>query len=203
MELGPLGTYLALFLGSLVAFPTTANAEEASWALTAEEEALVQRLASEALTNSKLLVGKTYLTRIELFSGARGQGRNVLVEHYRYQGDVTLQTSIDLDKRQVLGTIALEHSPTPLAAEELERAEQLARAHPLVKRALARYADKKIEVDALLVFTADAEQPSYHHRAVRLHFREGRSYLLYAPHVEIDLTTETARAQANDKAHKN
>jgi hypothetical protein len=45
------------------------------------------------------------------------------------------------------------------------------------------------------------QAPTYHHRVVRLFFRQGRTYLLYAPLVEVDLTTETVRLERTDKAH--
>jgi hypothetical protein len=103
----------------------------------------------------------------------------------------------------VLKVEAFPHMPTSLAPEELAVAEKLARAHPTVIKALAREPDSdKIEVDALVHYTTDEKAETYHHRVVRLFFRQGRTYLLYGPVVEVDLTTETVRVEAREEAHK-
>src|SRR5207244_9175991 len=98
---------------------------------------------------------------------------------------------------------AMPHMPTSLAPEELAAAEKLARANPEVAKILARANEAdKLEVDALVHYTIKASAPTYQHRVVRLFFRQGRTYLLYGPLVEVDLTTETVRVQARDDMHK-
>jgi len=81
-------------------------------------------------------------------------------------------------------------------------AEKLAREQSAVKKALAGEKEPdKVEFDALMHYTTDEKSPSYHHRVVRLFFRQGRTYLLYGPVVEVDLTTETARVEEQPTKH--
>jgi hypothetical protein len=169
--------------------------------LTSAEQKLVRTLADAALKDQGFSKGKVFLTRAELFVD-HSQGaavRFVLAEHYGYEGDVTYHTRINLDRKQVLGVDPLPHCPTPLSPEELAEADKLARANPLVKRALAREKGA-VEVDAQMYFPAPG-QPTYQHRMVRLLFRQGRRYLLYCPNADVDLTAGTVRADPVAKTH--
>jgi hypothetical protein len=172
-------------------------------ALSAAEQAELRQLTETALRKRGLLKGKVYLTRMELFLDATGKTtfRNALVQHYCYEGDLTFVTAVNLDRKRVLDIETRPHFPTSLAPEELKRAEELARANPQVKRALAREKEP-VGVDALVIYTTVPEAPTYHHRVVRLAFRRGRTYLLYAPLADVDLTAETVRVERSDKAHK-
>jgi hypothetical protein len=169
--------------------------------LTNVERTLVRTLSEQALQGKGLFKGKVFLTSAEVFvDNSRGRPvRFVLVQHYGYDGDVTLQTSINLDRKEVLGVEALPHCPTPLSPEELAEAEKLARANPVVKRALARQKGP-VEVDAQMYFPAP-DQPTYQHRMVRLLFRQGRRYLLNCPAADVDLTAGTVRADPVAKTH--
>jgi hypothetical protein len=170
--------------------------------LTAAERATIRDLAERALKERDLIKGKVYLTRIEVFPDSGGTRRHVTVTHYRYDGDLAIQTSIDLIRKEVTDVETIPHLPTSLAPEEVVEAEKLARANVEVARALARYeAGGKIEVDAVIVRTAIEDDPRYHHRTVRLAFRRGRDYLLHVPFVEVDLTAGTVRVQPLGKAH--
>jgi hypothetical protein len=171
--------------------------------LTDKERSIVVGLAESALRERGLLKGKVYLTRVEVFrdTADRESERNALVTHYRYDGDVTVFTSVNLGRRRVTSVQSEAHFPASLAPEELAEAEKLARAHPEVKRALAKYGPG-VEVDALLTYTADPKSPNYNHRVVRLFFRRGRDYLLYGPGVDVDLTAGTVRAERVDRAHE-
>ena len=60
---------------------------------------------------------------------------------------------------------------------------------------------EKFDVDVVQAFTVNPEAFGYQHRLVRVFFREGRHYLLYAPNVDVDLTTEEVRVVRNDKMH--
>jgi hypothetical protein len=170
--------------------------------MTAAERALVRDLAERALKERDLFKGKVYLSRIEMFrdTADKTAERKALVTHYRYDGDQALFTSVNLSRKQVTGVEVLPHFPTSLAAEELAEAEKLARGNAEVKRALGRHFPTA-EVDALLTYTSDAKSPAYNHRVVRLFFREGRTYLLYGPGVDVDLTTGRVRVERTDKAH--
>lgn len=170
--------------------------DERRWALDA---------ADAAIKKAGLSKGKLVLTATEVFRDRRRGKveRKALVTYYRYDGDVVILTSLHLGKREVMKVEAVPHMPTSLAPEELAIAEKLARAHPAVAKALAAEKDvDKIEIDALMHYTTDEKSPSYHHRVVRLFFRQGRTYLLYGPVVEVDLTTETVRVEEQASGHQ-
>ncbi len=178
------------------------EAAQAPAELTAAERTAARALAEQALKARDLLRGKVYLTRIEVFPDSRGAKRHAIVTHYRYDGDLGIRTAIDLDRKEVTAVETIPHLPTSLAPEEVAEADRLARADPVVARALARYAGMgKIEVDAVIVSTVIPDDPRFHHRTVRLAFRRGREYLLYAPFVEVDLTTGTVRADRIATGH--
>ena len=170
--------------------------------LTAEESAAVRKLAEAALKERGLLKGKVYLTRVEVFHDAAREERHAIATHYRYEGDLAMRTHVDLGTRKVTDVETIPHLPTSLAPEELAAAVKLARANKDVARALARYADgPKIEVDAQMAITAVADDPTFRHRVVRLHFRRGREYLLHVPSVDVDLTAGTVRVGAEKAGH--
>jgi hypothetical protein len=170
--------------------------------LTTAEQATVRELAEQALKAKGLVKGKVYLTRIEVFrdTSAKTNQRNALVTHYHYDGDLAILTSINLGRKQVTKVETIPHLPTSLAPEELAAAEKCARADPEVRKALARY-PAPLEVDALVVHTVVPNAPTFHHRVVRLTFRQGREYLLYGPVVDVDLTTGTVRVERRDTTH--
>jgi hypothetical protein len=171
--------------------------------LTAAEKKAALELAGVAIKDAGLAKGKMVLTGCEVFRDRRGGKvqRMLLLIHYRYDGDLAILTSIDLAKRAVLDVEAVPHMPTSLAPEELAAADKLARANPIVSSALAREKGP-IEVDALVHYTTNEKSPSYRHRVVRLFFRQGRTYLLYGPVVEVDLSTATVRVEAPTDGHK-
>jgi hypothetical protein len=96
------------------------------------------------------------------------------------------------------------HMPASLAPEEQVEAEKLARANPDVKKALAKYKHlDKIEVDATVALTVVPEVPGYHHRVIRLFFRDAeRNYLQHVPMVDVDLTTGEVRLDLIVNLHK-
>ncbi len=191
---------LATLLG-LLAVEARAGQPDTS-PLSAAERAAVRELVEKDLKGRGLLKGKTYLTRLEVLpDNHEGTPRRAVATHYRYDGDLAILTSIDLDRRQVLEVETVPHLPTSLAPEELAEAERLAREHVEVARALARYRTIKIEVDALVTTTVDEKAFGYRHRLVRIYFRQGRDYLLYAPKVDVDLTAGKVRVYPADKPH--
>ena len=120
--------------------------------------------------------------------------RNVLLAHYRYDGNLAIHTSVNIGRKQVTKVETDPHGPTCLAPAELAHAVKLVRASADVHKALAKHGPpEKFEVDALIAHSADPKSPIYQHRAVRIWFRQGRTYLLYGPMVEVDLTTEKVR----------
>jgi hypothetical protein len=172
--------------------------------LTDADRAALARLAEQALKEKGHWRGKVYLTRLELFADPQpgAPSRKALAVHYRYDGNAALLTRLDVDRRAVLGVEEQQDFPTSLAPEEIRRAGELAKANAEVKKALAKYGGPaKFDVDVVNAFTVDKEAFGYGHRLVRVFFREGREYVLYAPNVDVDLTTEQVRAVRNDKAH--
>lgn len=164
--------------------------------LSPEEHQMVVHIAEIALKAQKLYKGKIYLTSLEVHRDSRDaeSPRNALVVHYRYDGNLAIYTSINIGRKKVTKVEAEPHGPTCLAPEELARALKLVRASADVHKALAKHGPpEKFEVDALIAHTADSKSPIYQHRAVRVWFRQDRTYLLYGPMVEVDLTTETVR----------
>ena len=170
--------------------------------LSAEERAAVRKLAEQALKARDLLKGKVYLTRVEVFYDGRREERHAIAIHYRYDGDLAMLTHIDVGTMKVTAVETVPHLPTSLSPEELAESEKLARGNREVARALAKYGpDAKIEVDAQMAITAVPDAPGFHHRVVRLFFRRGREYLLYAPSVDVDLTTRTVEVRPVGKGH--
>jgi hypothetical protein len=164
--------------------------------LTPEEYQSVVTLAEKALKAKELHKGKIYLTSLEVHrdTGDVQSPRNALVIHYRYEGNLAIYTSVNIGRKQVTKVETDPHGPTCLAAEELAQAIKLVRASADVHKALAKHGPpEKFEVDALIAHTADPKSPIFQHRAVRIWFRQGRTYLLYGPTVEVDLTTEKVR----------
>lgn len=168
-----------------------------------EDRAAVRQLAEEAIKAKGLYKGKIYLTQIEVLRDGSGKSvrHHALVTHYRYDGNLAIVTSVDLDRAEVTKVEAIPNLPTSLAPEEAAEAERLARASPEVAKALAKYRTIKVEADAVVTYTVVPDGFGYNHRLVRLFFRHGRDYLLHAPNVDVDLTTGAVRAQSNDKVH--
>ena len=170
--------------------------------LTAAERAAVRKLTEQALKDRGLASGKVYLTRIDVFADGGTGERHAIAISYRYEGDLAVLTHIDLNTLKVTEVETVPHLPTSLSPEELAEAEKLARANREVARALAKYGEgARIEVDAQMAITAVPDDPTYHHRVVRLNFRRDREYLPRAPNVDVDLTTGTVRVRPPGKGH--
>ncbi len=198
----------SLILGGMLLAPFPGNSQEKSnhLDLTAQERQMVLDLAIKALKERGLYKGKIYLTHLEVHRDTDDpqSPRNALAIHYRYEGNLAIFTSVNLGRRQVTRVETQADCPTSLSPEELALARQLARESPAVQKALAPYgAPDKLDTDALVAHTVDPKSPSYRHRAVRLLFRQGRTYLLYGPTVEVDLTTQTVRVRpGGDRGHR-
>lgn len=188
-----------------IAFTLIVSDAQVALGLTADERDLAVKLALEAIKVEGLHKGRIVLTHLEAFRDTRVADAppKVQVVHYRYDGNLTIFTSVDLGKGKATKVEGVPNLPTSLAPEEIAHAEKLARGHPEVRKALARQAPlDKLETDIMVAISADPKSPIYQHRAVRLFFRQGREYLLYGPTVEVDLTTETVRVFAAGSSHK-
>ena len=194
-------------LVSLLAVPLTrAGIPLDARDLTTAEQQAVPDLVEKTLKTQKLWQGKIYLTNIEVVPDNRTKppDRYALVSYYRYDGDLVIRATVHLGKMTVTEVQLHEHMPASLAPEELVEAEKLARSHPDVKKALAKYKHvDKIEVDAMVAHIALPEVPGYHHRVIRLFFRDDkRNYLQSVPMVDVDLTTGEVRLDLIANMHK-
>jgi Cu2+-containing amine oxidase len=126
-------------------------------------------------------------------------GRAALVTHYRYEGDLTIRTVVDLRERRILSVEALPHVPTPLSMEEFERAKGMALEDARVAGALG--ADReRVVVESLSIHTPDPSDRYFGHRVVRLLFRVGPDYLS-EPIVNVDLTSGTVELLERPPVH--
>lgn len=169
------------------------------------EREAVTTLVEKTLKSQDLWKGKIYLTSLEVILDEQPKVavRYALATYYRYEGDVAFTATVRLDKMTVAAVQTHPHMPASLAPEELVQAEKLARAHPEVKKALAKYKHiDKIEVDATIAIIVQPDVPGYHHRVVRLFFRDAeRNYLQYVPMIDVDLTTGEVRLDLIMKLH--
>jgi Cu2+-containing amine oxidase len=189
-----------LVLGGLVLIaqerqaPTPSDQE-----LSSGERDLAARLARQGLDQRALVqTGPLVLSRVELLRDKtqeeKGQSnRQALVTHYRYQGDLTIQSAVDLTSQRIISVDTASGVPAPLAEEEFTRARKLALADPAVRRALGDATDR-VTVEPLLVRSADPKDPLFHHRLVRLLFRLGQDYLTQ-PVVMVDLSDGRVQVQ--------
>jgi hypothetical protein len=188
---------VAVFLASWLFQGAFAGAQPDLWLLTQEEYVAATAAAEKALKDQNLWYGKIYLTNAEVIFDKRPilPERYALLTYYRYEGDLAILVSIRVDKMSVAKVEPHPHMPTSLASEEISEAEKIARAHPDVKKALARYKHlEKIEVDVNVAQIISAQVPGYQHRVARLFFRDGkRNYLPNVPMVDVDLTIGEVR----------
>src|SRR5205823_7644944 len=137
--------------------------------------------------------GKILLTNVEVLpdASAKPPQRFALLTYYRYEGDLGIVVSVNVDAKSVAGVRSEAQFPTSLTAEEIAQAEKMARADPRVQKALAKYSQlDKIEADTMVARTVNADVPGYKHRVARLFFRDAqRNYLQFVPAVDVDLTT--------------
>ena len=174
--------------------------------LSAAEQKGIPDVTAQALKNQKLWQGKIYLTNLEVVLDHQAQPpeRYALVSYYRYDGDLVILATVHLGKMTVTDVQTYPHMPASLAPAELVEAEKIARAHPEVKKALAKYKHlDKIEVDAIVAQIVQPSVPGYQHRVIRLFFRDAqRNYLQYVPMVDVDLTTGEVRLDLILNLHK-
>ncbi|MBM4072108.1 MAG: hypothetical protein FJ271_24755 [Planctomycetes bacterium] len=158
--------------------------------LTADDMRLARELAERDLGMPRQPASpsdRIVFVKVDMLPDARaGAGqRQVMVHHYRYRGDRTVLTHVDLNRLEVLGVETLSHFPTGLAAEEVERAERLARADDRLRTV---FAGDRLRVEARPIDFA-ANQPLHGRRVVHLLLRDGSSYLS-SPRVLVDLSTD-------------
>lgn len=137
--------------------------------------------------------GPSYLTSVDLVRDKEAEERGAaarlaLVTHYSYDGDLTVETLVDLTRGEVVEVRSASNQPTPLSTAEFERATELALDDPQVREQLP-VPREQITVEPLLTRAASPDDPLFGHRIARLLFKVGRDYLS-APEVHVDLTDE-------------
>jgi hypothetical protein len=174
--------------GLLAAGPAALAAQRAEPpdTLTAEERALAFRLAEEAVAPLRTRA-PMYLVASELIRPKADEGRQALITHYRYDGDLAILTTVDVARGRVVVLDTVPHLVVPVVAEEVERARELALADSRVSRAVERWRSE-LQVEAIQSRAASEADPLFGHRVVRLLFRIRRGWL-DDPVVHVDLTT--------------
>jgi hypothetical protein len=184
----------------VVALPTGygdwhSNAQETSWTafdLSGAEIHLARALAEKGWhvpSNPQLPSERVVFIKIDPLPDAQAETmqRQVVVTHYRYQGDTTILTTVDVHQLEVLKVDVVPHHPTALADEELKRAERLARADLRLKHL---FQARPIRVEGRPLQANGAQDPLFGHRVVHLLLQERGSYLS-EPRVLVDLSNET------------
>jgi len=191
-----------LFLIPLLAFAFTAceqmlqqgpqtQALASDQELSIEEQELARQLAESSARVQSLVKGPTYFTGVELLrvkqdDDTSSAERHAVVSHFRYEGNLTILTYVDLSKKEIVGVESVENVPARLSLEEFEIAKGLALSDPRVKEQLGSDMNG-IVTEPLVVHSASPEDPMFGRRLVRLLFRIDRDYLS-KPIVIVDLT---------------
>ncbi len=169
------------------------NDSEPLYELSADEVRLARDLAERDLDiprNPLSPLERVVFAKIDLLPDAQADTtqRLVMVQHYRYRGDETILTTVDLNRLEVLGVERLAHYPTALAREEMERAESMARADSRLQPILDM-PNRRLHIEGRPFQPAFPHEPLFGHRVVLLLLRDGISYL-NEPRILVDLTTE-------------
>lgn len=136
---------------------------------------------------------KFYFIKAELLpdSQAETTQRLVMLTYYRYQGNLTYHTMVDLNAQQVVQSEGKVNFPCGLAPEEQQLAIDLARADQRLQPLFEQYGDR-LEIQTRLSW--EGESPTRPHRQVHLLFRIGSDYLT-RPTVIVDLATSSVQVQ--------
>jgi hypothetical protein len=165
-----------------------------SFILTPDEIGLARDLAERDLPSTTLSSGpKIVFIKIDLLPDSQAESgqRLVMVHHYRYWNDQTIFTMVDLRSQEVLKQEFVAHFPSALAAEEVQRALQLAHADERLRHFFELI---PTEFDARPIQFAAAQENFFGHRVVHVLMRQDGNYLAN-PRVLVDLTTETVHVE--------
>lgn len=191
----------ALAWGIAVALPVAAQSPgeppQNPDVLTPAEAELAGRVAEESPEVAPYLQSPqpVYRVRVELLRLKEAEERRfALVTHYRYEGDLTIQSAVDLGAQTVFEVTATPAVPAPLAAEELDLARQLALGHPEVRSGLGQHLPAieagapGYSIQSLALHTTDPEDPIFGHRVVGVLFETPDGYITGLD-VLVDLST--------------
>jgi Cu2+-containing amine oxidase len=159
--------------------------EAAAAPLTDAEVQRAATIATGELRKRNVADARTYFVHAELLRDKAAPSRRAMVVHYRYAGDQTITSIVDLGAQRVLDVRVAEHVGAPLSREEFDQAREMAMADPNVARALGENRGR-VTIEPLLLRAPEGD-PMFGHRVVRLLFRIDRDYLS-APVVHVDLT---------------
>lgn len=159
--------------------------------LSIEEQNLARDLTESSLKVSNLFEEPIYfigaeLHRVKQDDGTSSIERHAVVSHFRYEGNLTILTYVNLSREKIVEVESVANVPARLSVEEFEIAKGLALSDPKVKKQLGADRDG-IVVEPLVSHSASPEDPMFGRRVVRLLFRIGRDYLS-EPIVLVDLT---------------
>lgn len=131
---------------------------------------------------------RVYFVKADLMPDGQvdGSQRLVMVHHYRYRGDETIFTLVDLHRAEVVRREVQAHYPTALAAAEVLHAEKLARQDVRLKALF----ESGVAADARPLQFSNPNDPFFGHRVVHVMLRR-QGDCLTTPRVLIDLTTDT------------
>lgn len=201
---------VALAWGIAAALPVAAQAPgeppQNPDILTAAEADLAGRVAEESPEVAVYLQSSqpVYRVRVELLRLKEAEERRfALVTHYRYEGDLTIQSAVDLGAGTVFEVTATPAVPAPLAAEELDRARQFALGHPEVRSGLGQHLPALesgapgYAVQSLALHTTDPEDPIYGHRVISVLFETPDGYIT-GLEVLVDLSTGVVTVETQE-----
>jgi hypothetical protein len=160
--------------------------------LSTAEVAQARALAE---ANPDLGRGKVVFVKVTLLPDSRAgtEQRQVTVTHYRYEGDMTVDTHVDLRAAQVLGIDYREHAPTALAEAEKARVLELIQSDRRLLPLFGTHGEA-LRVEMRPTRPASQQDPAYGHRLALLAFGVGDTYLR-GPTVVVDLTTEQVHVE--------
>lgn len=188
----------ALALGAVLGGALWAKEDEevtAAFQLTEAEKLLAVQLTEQAITSRELRNGSAlYLVETELVvekpevEGEAGK-RLARITHYRYDGDLSIFTLIDLGAQATRQMEVEAHLPVPFAHEEYRAAADLALANPRVRAALGER-ERLVKAEGLVLRTSDPADRYFGHRVLRIMFKLENDYLT-RPIALVDLTAQT------------
>lgn len=134
------------------------------------------------------------LIQVRTFSDSQKGGKKphfAETVHFKYEGGITVRSTVDLQKKKVIKVERLEAYPTPLIKKEEERAIRLARAQIPVVEGLYGNKKNKVRAQVLVPIVSDRKHRLFGHRLVRITFRPQR-FSSNSLTVRVDLTEDKA-----------
>lgn len=140
--------------------------------------------------------GPQYVTGLKLMPRREGNAPRIAeVTRYQYAGGITVHTYVDVDAERAVSVTPYPNFPTPLSAEELDRAITLASEQvPELASAVNEIGRENLLVKPMTLIVSTAGAPNYGHRIAILHFRTRQAMDRQISSVHVDLTDGKAYA---------